>query len=765
MDESNRIVGRDAELELVGRFLSRDADALPAALVIEGEAGIGKTLLWREGLERARTGTATVMATTLTVGETRLAFAGLADLVGDIWDDVAAELPAPQRAALEHALLLRQSTRSLPDERAVAFGFLGLLRILASQCPLTIAIDDVQWLDPSSASMLGYALRRLHGEPVRFLIARRLDEGGAPDPLQLDRAHGVAVESIPIGPLTLGALHRLLRVRLGHSLTRPALSRIHTASSGNPLHALELSRALETSEGATPGSLPALMQARVMELPDETRRVLLLAALAADPSLSTLSRAGVVEPADALAAALAAELIVLPAGVVRFSHPLVATAVVETCSESEQRTGHRLLALAAATDEERARHLGRAATGPSEEIALALEDAAELARRRGATATSAELYEEAAALTPADDATRRARRMIDAAYALVDAGEAERAREILHLLVNTAPEGPERVEARWRLGTVLDETGHTEEAMRLWHDALDATEDARMTAELHRSLAYTTVYVGSASEAARHADASADAAERSGDTRTLIYALGAQALIAVLRGSPDFEQPLDRALALEAELDERLKEWSPTAVAAECGRLTGGIEQAREAYETVLAQSIDVGDVTGELWALFGLCSTELLAGRLDRAGELGEVLLELADQTGLMRIPTAGLAGTVTAHAGDLNAARASVLAALAEAQAAHERMYEFNILQGLGFIEASLDDHGAAAVAYGRACAVAAALGTRHVPVLRSFLHESEEAAAAGLLEQAEAALAEYATAAGPPFEPLWLANVSQR
>ena len=344
MDESNRIVGRDDELELVGRFLAREADELPAALLIEGEAGIGKTLLWREGLERARSDTATVLATTLTVGETRLAFAGLADLIGDTWDDVAAELPAPQRAALEHALLLRESTSSLPDERAVAFGFLGLVRILASRGPLTIAIDDVQWLDPSSAAMLRYSLRRLRGEPVRFLVARRIDEGGAPDPLQLDRAHGVAVESVLIGPLTLGALHHLLRIRLGHSLTRPALSRIHAASNGNPLHALELFRALETSEDATPGSLPALMRARVMELPPETRRVLLLAALAADPSLDTLTRAGVVEPADALAAALAAELVVLKVGVVRFSHPLIATAAVETCSESERRASHRLLA-------------------------------------------------------------------------------------------------------------------------------------------------------------------------------------------------------------------------------------------------------------------------------------------------------------------------------------------------------------------------------------------------------------------------------------
>ncbi len=763
--QREQLIGRDAELEAIAAFLARPSDRLPAALVLEGEAGIGKTVLWRAGVDQARVGEGTVLASRLAPGETRLAFAALADLIEEVWDEVADEIAAPQRTALERALLLREGTGSLPDERAVAFGFLGLVRALARVGPLTIAIDDIQWLDPSSAAMLRYALRRVRNEPVRLLLARRLEGGADPDPLRIEQAEGIVVESLAIGPLTLGALHRLLRTRLGHPLTRPALSRIHAASNGNPLHALELSRALESPIGRAPGSLPALMRARVLALPVEARRVLLLVSLAASPSLAMLVRAGITEPEDTLAPAIHAELVTLHAGVVRFTHPLIAAAAVEICDESEQRWGHLALVAAATTDEERARHLGRGADGPDEEIASILERSAALARRRGATAVSAELYEEAAALTPETETARRGGLLIEAGYALVDAGDTDRASELFRSLVHTLPEGLERVEARWRLGAVLDETGHTQEATRTWQEALAATTDPRLTAELERSLAYTTVYTGSAPEATLHAEASVAAAERSGDTQTLAYALGARALIAVLSGSPDFEQFLQRALDLEGRLDEPLKEWSPTAVAAECGRLTGRIEGTCEAYEAVMAQAVEVGDVSTEQWAAFGLSSTELLTGQLDRARTFSDVVLELADQTQLMRIPAAALAANVAAHVGDLDSARTSVLVALAEAQAAEERMYEFTILHGLGFIEASRGDHVAAAAIYGRAGEVAKELGARHATVLRTLLHESEAAAAAGLLEQAHEALAEYGRMAGPPFEPQWLANLLRR
>jgi DNA-binding CsgD family transcriptional regulator/tetratricopeptide (TPR) repeat protein len=756
------LVGRDAELEAIDRFLSRKDDELPAALVIEGEAGIGKTVLWRATVERMRVAEATVLTSAPTLAEAQLAFAGLADLVEEVWDDVADELAGPQRTALEHALLLREGTHSPPDERGIAFGFLGLVRTLAQTRSLAIAIDDIQWLDPSSAAMLRFAVRRLRHEPVRFLLARRREEGADPDPLLLERTDGLAVESIAVGSLTLGALHRILRGRLGHPLTRRALTRINTASHGNPLHALELARAFESPSGDAPGSLPALMRARVLALPTHTRGILLLAALSADPSRTTLMKAGIHEPADALASAVEAELVTLDAGTVRFSHPLIATAVSETCDADEHQRCHSLLAEVAGTDEERARHLGRAATGADETIAAQLERAAELANRRGARAVSAELYEEAAALTPDGDETRRGRRLIEAGHAFFDVGDVERARALFSTLVDALPEGPERVEARWRLGTVLDETGESEHAARVWQDALELTGDRRLISELERSLAYSTVYIGNIPDAARHAAASVVAAEDGVDSRPLAYALAAQALIGVLGGSRDYGEILQRALSLDCDFDGSLGEWSPVAVAAECGRLTGEVEQTRAAYETVLTRAIDMGEASTELWAAFGLTSTELLAGRLDRASELAEIVLDLVDQTGLMRIPVTGLVGNVAAHTGDLDRARSLVVNALAEARATHEHMYELNLLHGLGFIESSSENHVAAAATFECARRIADELGARHITVLRASFYEAEAAGNAGLHGQAEEALATYGRA---PVVPAWLESVRLR
>src|SRR3990172_9168871 len=182
MDAPVEIVGRDAELAMIENVVSRAPDRLPAALVLEGEAGIGKTTLWRTAVEHAEAAGHRVLSCVLAQGESRLAFAGLADLAAEALEGGSVALAEPQRAALEEALLLRTGTRALPDERAVAFGFLGLLLALTAETPVTLAIDDVQWLAPSSGAMLSFAVRRLRSEPVLLLLARRLEAGADPDP-------------------------------------------------------------------------------------------------------------------------------------------------------------------------------------------------------------------------------------------------------------------------------------------------------------------------------------------------------------------------------------------------------------------------------------------------------------------------------------------------------------------------------------------------------------------------------------------------------
>ena len=153
------VVGRESELEAVERLITGGRSGF-AGLVLEGEAGIGKTTVWREAVRAAESSGCTVLRSRPAEAEARLAFASLADLLDPIDAERLSELPEPQRHAIEVALLRTHSGRPLPDARAVATGVLSLLGSLAEE-PLLVAIDDAQWLDRSSAAALSFALRRI----------------------------------------------------------------------------------------------------------------------------------------------------------------------------------------------------------------------------------------------------------------------------------------------------------------------------------------------------------------------------------------------------------------------------------------------------------------------------------------------------------------------------------------------------------------------------------------------------------------------------
>src|SRR5215217_4800295 len=158
----SEIVGRDEELALVQAFVGSAEDGT-AALVLEGEAGIGKSTLWLAGVEHARSSGLRILVSRPAEAERGLAHAGLGDLFDDVLDDVLAELSAPRRRALEVALLLEEPDADALDPRALGLATRNALQLLADDRPLLVAIDDLQWLDPSSASALAFALRRLGG--------------------------------------------------------------------------------------------------------------------------------------------------------------------------------------------------------------------------------------------------------------------------------------------------------------------------------------------------------------------------------------------------------------------------------------------------------------------------------------------------------------------------------------------------------------------------------------------------------------------------
>jgi len=313
------IFGRDAELNAVSGFLA-GLSAAPSALVLAGTAGAGKTTLLREAAEQAAGRGYTVLRTLPARSDMRLAFAGLADLLGSRLDEILLRLPAPQRRALGVALLVEDAPQVPPDPHVIAAGFRTALLALAASAPVVVVIDDIQWLDAPTAAAAGFVLRRLARERVGLLCAQRTEAPGGDLPLELDRA-GLRTEVLPLAGLSLGALHRLLRTRLGLIFSHPTLRRIHGESAGNPFIALEIGRGL-ARRGITrvaggplplPGTLTGLVGERLRELPASVTDALRAVALMPDAPLGRYLAAGV-QGSDLDAAVLAGVLEATAAG-------------------------------------------------------------------------------------------------------------------------------------------------------------------------------------------------------------------------------------------------------------------------------------------------------------------------------------------------------------------------------------------------------------------------------------------------------------------
>ena len=224
------LVGRDAERAAV-RALDR-----AGVLLLVGDAGIGKTAVWEWAVADARTADDVVLVTRASAAEARLPWVGLADLLRAAPEAALEELPAPQRRALQIVLLESDPDEGL-DERLVATAFLGVLVAMAASAPVLVAIDDLPYLDGASARALVFVVRRVpDAAPIRFVATARGDT--APPLVAGIERDRVAV--LPVGGLSVGGLFELLDQRLDLRVPRPVLSRIHEASGGNPLYALEL---------------------------------------------------------------------------------------------------------------------------------------------------------------------------------------------------------------------------------------------------------------------------------------------------------------------------------------------------------------------------------------------------------------------------------------------------------------------------------------------------------------------------------------------
>jgi predicted ATPase len=334
MHESSRVakvIGRERELALAEGFLG-SAGKQFGVLVLDGEPGIGKTTLWREVIRRAEERGSFILSCRPAQTEAKLSLSAVADLLEPVPENAFDVLPTPQRQALDVALLRATPEGAVTDRRTLAIALRSVLRQLASEAPVLVAIDDLQWLDAASAATLEFALRRLRAERIGFLASRRLPEASA---LNVDElAAPDVVRRAKIGPLSLAGLHHLLKERVELPPSRSLLVRIHSASDGNPLFALEIGRLLEEvgipavgEPLPVPSNVQELVKRRVARLPTPTREALLAAAALDTPRERTVSLAlgrsigADLEPAEVHG------VTTLDGGAISFSHPLFAAAI------------------------------------------------------------------------------------------------------------------------------------------------------------------------------------------------------------------------------------------------------------------------------------------------------------------------------------------------------------------------------------------------------------------------------------------------------
>lgn len=698
-------IGREEELAAVTEFL-RSPDAFPGALLLEGEAGIGKSTLWRSGIGVAQSAGFRLLEARPVETESTLAFAVLGDLVGEELGLVLPSLPPPQRRSLEVALLLAEPDGQPPDRRAVGVAVLGALRALAAPGPVVVALDDLQWVDAPSAGALAFALRRLRDEPIAVLAANRLPHpvvvelGGAFEPSRVRR--------LEVGPMSYGAIARMLRRRLDLVLPRPVLGRVHETSGGNPLFALEIGRTLSqrSLELApdeplpVPEDLEALLRDRILHLPEATRSALLTCA-AASRATTDLVRESLGTLDVPLGPAEAAGIVAVDAGRVTFAHPLYAPAVYRSASTERRQATHRRLAEVVPDLEERARHLALAASGPSEDLARAIEAAAKRAYERGAPAAAAELMELARRSTPTDDGDGERNRGIEAAEFWFQAGDAATARRLVQGMRATEPPGPERARLSYLLA---DFSWNDVNEIRPLLDSVleEATEDTAL-ADAEADYLWVEFLGGDLRAGSEHGRRAIGLAERGGAPESLAYALLSTGFAEFLLGL-DVSALLSRAADAEGRIEGRLSVSyllaTPSVYVGALRMLSGDLAGGRRLLERHYRDQVAKGQHTVLYECLVYLCWLEGRAGEFDRELELAEELLEILDEARWSQAQELGLwaRADAEAHLGLVEQARRDASEGLELAGRHGDLSTVILTASVLGFLELSLGDVEAA-------------------------------------------------------------------
>jgi DNA-binding CsgD family transcriptional regulator len=742
-----QLIGRDRDLARLAATLERAPEGA-GAVVILGEAGIGKTALWEATLSDAAERGYRICRARASQGEAQFSLAALGDLLDGVEHTVLAALPAPQRRALAVALLLEDASGPAAP-RALAVAFLAALRELASAGPVVIAIDDAHWLDPTTLDLLSFASRRLETEPVLLLLAARDDVGGTT--LELARCMPRVCE-VGVGPVTLGAFAAIIRGRLDFSPSRPVLRKLHERSGGNPFFGLELARAVRERDAAggtgaelsVPKTLQALVRERLDTLPGSVLDALLVAAVALEPPLSVLETA-FEGPVD-LAAAIDAGVVDLGAGNVRFTHPLLAASVLDEATPARRREIHARLVEIVEEPEQRVRHLAAAADGPDDSVAAALDDAAARASSRGAHPAAAELAELALSLTDPRDVACRARRAGIAGRLLSNVGDAVSGRRLMVLAIELLPPGNDRAAA---IEMLLDSAAWTDDPVALGKEALEQADDDRLAGSLHVALAEVQLVRGAFDIALGHAREGERLARRVSDDRLLAVALARRGNLETVLGTGDPDAALTEAIELERSFPAGAPLGpikTPRNHLARRQFWQDDFERARPSFEALREAAIDTGMDDSRPGVCLYLARLELRAGRPELSRTYVEEALELARSAGYPQVLGAalGVSALLAARAGETVSARDLLAESEALTLSVADRWHALHNRVTLGLLETSLGRHEQAWSALGTLAAEFDSVGIAEQGVYPFEGDALETAAALGLAVEAEGLIA---------------------
>jgi DNA-binding CsgD family transcriptional regulator len=669
------LYGRRAECDALERLLADARRSRSGALVVRGEAGVGKSALLDHAAGRAEG--MTVLRAAGVESEAELPFAALHQLLRPVLE-LAGRLPGHQAAALAGALGLgpagERGTDEARDRFLVSVAVLSLLAEAAEARPVLGLVDEAQWLDRSSAETLGFAARRLEAEGVVLLFAAR---DGDPREFPAD-----GLPQLQLGGLDAEPAAALLAAVAGADLPAAVVDRLVERTGGNPLALLELPGTLDPGQlaGRAPledvlpltARLERTFGERVRRLPDDTRTLLLVAAAetAGDPATVLRAGARLGVDAGALDPAEAAGL-VRTGDRLRFRHPLVRSAGYRTATLAARQAAHQALAEVLAggdTADQRAWHLAAATVGPDEAVAGELERSADRARRRGGHAAAAAALERAADLT--GDDPERGRRLAEAAGAAWLAGQADRAAALADRAQPLAADPRSQAALAHLRGSIEASRGSALDATAMLVAAselaapVDPTQALAMLVEASEIASYAGDVTPTA-ELGRRA-AALPVTDKAGEFLSdLLQGMG----LVAEGDAPAGEPMLRRAIALAGTMDDpRRLLWAGVAAFFVGDNAAGDALFAR-----AVARARRDGAVGLLPKALEYLAPVEVVTGRLDAAAATAGEGLRLARDTGNDTSACRQLCtlANLAAIRGDEDACRAAAAEALDRAAA----------------------------------------------------------------------------------------------